>query len=79
MSTSEIKERAQAVFREVFEHPDLQISSEMTAQDVEGWDSLAHIKLILALQKEFKLKLKAADVVGIKNIGELLDLIQNKT
>lgn len=76
--SSPITERANEIFREVFDNPDLSISEEMKAEDVEGWDSLAHIQLIVALEKEFKIKFKASEAMGLQNIGELLRLIRSK-
>jgi acyl carrier protein len=74
----EIIERIQAVIRKVLDVPDLHLRPEMTAQSVEGWDSMAHIHIMLAIEREFKIKLKAADAMGAKNISELVELVQEK-
>ena len=51
----------------------------MTASDVEDWDSLNHINLIVAVEREFKVKFTTAEVSGLKNVGDLMDLIGRKT
>ncbi|MBS1961507.1 MAG: acyl carrier protein [Bdellovibrionales bacterium] len=70
--------RATTVFRKVFGDSSLELRPELTANDVEGWDSLAHIRLIVSLEKEFKIKFKTTEVISFKNVGELLTLIEAK-
>lgn len=70
--------RLQAVFREVFDDDTLDISPEMTAHDVDGWDSLSHINLILALEAEFNLKFSQKELLSFKNIGELHTCLSRK-
>jgi len=70
--------RLQAVFREVFDDDTLDISPEMTAHDVDGWDSLSHINLILALEAEFNLKFSQKELLSFKNIGELQVCLSRK-
>jgi acyl carrier protein len=65
----------QTVFRTIFNKPDLEIYPEMTAKDVDGWDSLAHIQLIVAVEKHFKVKFKNAEIARLKNVGDLIALI----
>ena len=79
MTKEETFTRTEKVFREVFEIPDLKIKSEMVADDVEGWDSMAHINLIYALEKEFGIKFKTSEIGGIKNVGLFIETILQKT
>jgi acyl carrier protein len=72
---SDTHARLTDVFRDVFDDDDLTITRETTADDVEDWDSLMHIKLILKVESVFGLRMNAADATGLKNVGQLLDLI----
>lgn len=74
----DLKVRAENVFRKVLKQPALVLRDEMTAFDVKGWDSMAHINLVIGLEKEFGVKLKAGEVVKLKNVGQILALIRDK-
>lgn len=74
-----IFQRLTPIFRDVFEDDTLTLSPAMTADDVPGWDSLNHIRLVLQIQKEFGIKLSAAQTVNLNNVGELVALIGAKT
>lgn len=73
-----IKENLQVIFRQVFEDDKLNIFDEMTAKDIEDWDSLAHIQLIVSIQKAFNIKFSAREVLKVRNVGEFIQLIQKK-
>lgn len=66
------------VFRTVFDHPTLILDDTMTAADVENWDSLNHIDLIVAIEKKFKIKFTTREVSGLKTVGDLADLTAKK-
>ncbi len=68
-------DRLTAVFRDVFDEDDIVINDETTADDIEDWDSLMHITLVLSVEKEFDLRLKAAEVGKLANVGALLDIM----
>jgi acyl carrier protein len=68
--------RLNEVFREVFFDDELEISPATTARDIEGWDSLMHVTLIVNVEKAFGVKFSSAEVAALKNVGELLDLIE---
>ncbi len=72
---NEIKKRLNRVFGEVFDDEKIEIFDEMTAKDIGEWDSLMHIVLVVATEKEFKVTLNAAEVGELKNVGEMLDLL----
>ena len=74
----EIKERLQEIFRDVFDDEELEIREDMSAKDIEDWDSLAQINLIIAIEKEFGVKFKLEEVSKLKNIGEMLVQIRTK-
>ena len=68
----------QEVFRSVFDQEALVISRETTAQDVEGWDSLSNIQMIVAVEKKFGVKFKAFEISSFKNVGDLFDALKSK-
>lgn len=72
------KERLNKVFINVFGDSSIQIFDAMTAEDIEDWDSLTHINLIVGVEKEFKISFKVQEVNVAKNVGEFLKLIESK-
>jgi acyl carrier protein len=70
--------RLQDVFREVFEDDELVISRATTAAQVSGWDSVMHVTLMMATERAFKLRFKSGEVTGLKNVGELVDLVDRR-
>ena len=70
-----LQQRLQEVFREVFDDETIVINDETTAEDIDEWDSLNHIILIVATEKEFGLRLNAAEVGKLANVGALLDIL----
>ncbi len=74
MERAEVYSRLADVFRDVFDR-EVALADETTAADVPGWDSLNHITLIGAVEDEFDVKFPMKDVVGMKNVGELVDKI----
>ena len=78
MNAADIKAELTKLFRDVFDDDSLELRDDMTAKNVEGWDSLTNIDLVVAVEKRFKIKLTTKDVVGLKNVGELLRLIEQR-
>ena len=78
MQRSEIKEKLNGVFREVFGPSVPEIREDMTADDVKNWDSLNHVTLIYATEKRLKIPFSTKEVQGLKNVGEMIDLIEKK-
>jgi len=68
-----------AVFRDVFEDEELEISRETTATDIPDWDSLRHVTLMLNVEKTFGVRFSSAEIANLKDVGELLDLTVSKT
>lgn len=66
----------QDVFRDVFGDDDLHVTRETTAADVEGWDSLRHVTLLVQIESRLKVRFKSSEVAGLKNVGELVDLAE---
>jgi len=70
---SEVQLALQDVFRNVFGEPTLVLSDTTTAADIAGWDSLQQIKIILACEKKLGIRLRARDINGLENVGEMTD------
>lgn len=78
MDRIEILEEVQEIFRDILDEESLQLTDSTTADDVDGWDSLTHIQLIVAIEKHFKIKFTAKEILSWKNVGEMLDSIVNR-
>lgn len=70
-----IDEEMLEIFRKVFEDPNLVIADDMSAADIEKWDSLAHIHLIVEIEKFFRVKFKNAEIARLQCIGDLKRLV----
>lgn len=66
------------IFRDVFDDDNLQVTPELTAADVDEWDSLNHIRLVVSVERAFGLRFSAAQVGRLKNVGEFAELIGAK-
>lgn len=73
-----IQDQVQDIFRDILDQESLTLTSATTASDVDGWDSLTHIQLIVAIEKRFKVKFSSKEILSWKNIGELLDSLHTK-
>jgi acyl carrier protein len=69
----------QEVFRKVFDAPDLVITASTTADDVDGWDSLSHVNLILSVEQRFHMRFGTKELLAMKNVGDLLTEAQKHT
>lgn len=79
MTEREILDRVNEIFRDVFDQPSLVIGPETNSEHIDEWDSLAHINLVGAIEKDFKIRLALAELEGLKNVGEMVQLIRRKT
>ena len=75
MTREAIYEKLNEVFQDVFDDDSITVKAETTADDIEDWDSLEHINLVSAVEKTFGVKFTMAQVVGMKNVGEMVDVI----
>jgi len=73
-----IAERLTDTFRAIFGNRNIQLARSTTANDIKGWDSLMHINLIVAIEKEFKVRFTTFEVMSFNNVGDLTDLIARK-
>ncbi len=76
MTNDEILRQVNEIFRDVFDDADITVTEETTAEDIEDWDSLTHITLIGEVEAAFGFKFGMKDVLGMKNVGEMLEIIQ---
>lgn len=75
MSRAEIFEKLNALFAEVLNLPEVNLQERTTADEVDGWDSLAHITLIAEIEDQFDMQFPMKSVLTMKNVGELVDII----
>ena len=75
MERQEILKKLEKIFRDVFDDDLLGLSEEMSSKDIEDWDSLHQISILVAAEDEFDIKLAISDTRNLKNIGSLVDLI----
>ena len=75
MDMKEIFSRLNKVFRDVFDDDTITVNPKTTANDIEDWDSLEHITLISAVEREFKMKFRMGEIASMKNVGEMVDII----
>jgi acyl carrier protein len=71
-------EKLNQVFQDLFDDDELEVNRDTQAEDVEGWDSVMHVSLMIKVEKVFGLKFTSAQVSSLKNVGELVDLIDAK-
>ena len=74
----DIQQQLTSVFRDVFDDNSLVLRPDLTADDVENWDSLTHIDMITAVEREFGIRFTTAEVSSMQNVGGLIALIQHK-
>ena len=75
---ADIYDKLTAIFRDVFDDDKLVLTPELTAEDVDEWDSLNHIRLVVSVERAFAVTFSAAQVGGLKNVGEFAELILTK-
>jgi acyl carrier protein len=78
MTSEEINSKLTSLFRNIFKNEQLTITRELTAEEVEGWDSITHLLLITEVEKVFSVEINGFDVMGLHNVGDLLDLVERK-
>lgn len=78
MQQQEIYQRLTAIMRDVFDDESLVATPEMTANDVKEWDSVNHITLVVAVEQEFGVKFKSAELEKMKNVGQMVEQLEKK-
>jgi len=74
----EVTDRLNRVFVETFDDDTIKIYDTMTADDLDEWDSVSHISLVLAVEKEFGIRLNAAEIGKLENVGAMVALLMKK-
>lgn len=75
MDEKVIYRRLNGVFQDVFDDDSITVNAKTTADDIDDWDSLEHITLISAVEKEFGMKFKMGEISSMKNVGEMVGII----
>ena len=78
MNSQEILEKLQPIFSDVLDEPALKVGFDDSASTVEGWDSLMHINIITSIEQEFKIRFGLGELQELKNIGEMIALMERK-
>lgn len=78
MERQEIFEKLNEIFCDVLDLDEVELTDETSADDIEEWDSLSHIQLIVAIEKAFKIKFTSKEIMSWKNVGEMVDCILTK-
>ncbi|ABF39419.1 putative acyl carrier protein [Candidatus Koribacter versatilis Ellin345] len=78
MDEVQIYARLTDIFHDVFDDESIVVKPELSAKDMEGWDSLTHIRLMLTVEKAFKMKLSTAEIGRLENVGALVELIRER-
>jgi len=78
MNRNEIIEKLTAIFHEVFNDNTIVLRDEMTAKDVENWDSLTHMLMITKVEKTFGIKFKLKELNRLKQVGDLISVVESK-
>ncbi len=79
MDEPQIYTRLGEIFQDIFEEDSIHLTPNLSAKDVDGWDSLTHIRLMLTVEKAFKIKLSAPEIGKLENVGDLVALIKART
>jgi len=76
MDEAQVYARLAPIFHDVFDEDSIELTPELTAKDVDGWDSLNHIRLLLTIEKAFKVKFTTSEIGSLANVGDLVKLIK---
>ena len=78
MENIEILKKLQEIFCDILDNEEIKLSRETTVNDIDEWDSLTNIQLVVAIEKSFKIKFTSKEIITWKNIGEMIDCIIQK-
>lgn len=78
MDKKDLLSQVQSIFRDVLDNDQIVLRDETSAQDIEEWDSISHIQLIVAIEKHFKIEFASKEILSWKNVGEMVDSIKSK-
>jgi len=78
MDRNEILEKVNSIFKEVLDNEEIKLNDMTTADDVEEWDSLTHVQLVVAIERHFKIRFTSKEIQSWNNVGEMIDCISSK-
>jgi acyl carrier protein len=78
MTKERMFSKVQEIFRDIFDEDDLMITDSTNSDEIEDWDSLNHINLVSAIEQEFGIKFTLIELISLKNVGEMIDLMTLK-
>lgn len=78
MTREEVFNGVQDIFRDIFDEDDMIIEDKTSSEDVEDWDSLNHINLVSAIEKEFGIRFALGELMTLKDVGAMIDLMMEK-
>jgi len=79
VTQADVIQAIQPLFRDVLDQPDLLLTADSNASNVDDWDSLAHINIVMAIERHYKVKFALGELQGLKNVGDMAELIIRKT
>ena len=79
MTLEEIIQQLYPIFKDVLDNDDIVVTYQTTASDIEEWDSLTHVQLVVAIEKHFKIRFQSNEINRFKNVGEMCVAIKIKT
>ena len=74
----DLQQEVQKIFRDIFDDDNLEIQRETTMADIEDWDSLAQMELVVAMEKHFKIRFRVNEIAEMRNVGEMMDAIASR-
>jgi acyl carrier protein len=78
MTDRDVWDRMLDIMRETFDDDTIEVTRDSTAEDVDGWDSLSHIELIVALEAAFGVQFRTGEIAGLRTVGDLADVVTNR-
>lgn len=78
MNKTEVLQQVETIFKDILDEENVTLTEATTANDVEGWDSLTHVQLVVAIEKHFKIKFSSKEILSWKNVGEMVNAIGSK-
>jgi len=78
MTREEVFNGVQDIFRDIFDEDDMVINNATSSDEIDDWDSLNHINLVSAIEKEFKIKFALGELMALKDVGDMIDLMMEK-
>lgn len=78
MTRDEVRSKLKPIFESVLDIDDLDLRDDFSAGDIPEWDSLSHVRLIVTIERQFKIKFSNSEIEGLKNVGDLISLVMTK-